>query len=177
MTNRPYPSELEETVQLDDGLSVLLRPIRPDDEAEHYIFLSKLSPEDIRFRFFGKIGQMSHDQMYGLTHIDYDNHMAFIATADMEDGGHETLGVVRTIADPTDGSAEFAIVVRSDFKEHGLGGKLLLKIIDYCREHGLKALVGYVMPDNIRMLHFIHDLGFKAQHRIDEGDVEVVLEL
>ncbi|MBL6929876.1 MAG: GNAT family N-acetyltransferase [Rhodospirillales bacterium] len=177
MTDRPYPPELEEIVRLDDGSLVLLRPIRPDDETDHYAFLARLTPEDIRFRFFGKIGQMSHDQMYGLTHIDYDNHMAFIATADRQDGGHETLGVVRTIADPADGSAEFAIVVRSDFKEHGLGGKLLLKIISYCRSHGVKTLIGYVMPDNTRMLRFSHDLGFKTHHRLEEGDVEVVLHL
>lgn len=177
MSNRPYPSELEEIIRLDDDRPILLRPIRPDDESDHYAFLARLSPEDIRFRFFGKIGEMSHDQMYGLTHIDYDDHMAFIASAQKPGGGHETMGVVRTIADPADGSAEFAIVVRSDFKEHGLGGKLLLKIIAYCRDHGLKVLVGYVMPDNVRMLHFTRDLGFKAHHRIDEGDVEVVLEL
>jgi len=172
-----YPHELEESVILDNALHVLLRPIRPDDEIDHYAFLASLSPEDIRFRFFGKIGEMSHDQMYGLTHIDYDNHMAFIATAEKQDGGHETLGVVRTIADPLDGSAEFAIVVRSDFKEHGLGGKLLLKIINYCRAHGVKNLVGYVMADNTRMLRFARDLGFKTHHRHDHGDVEVVLEL
>ncbi|MBT4932741.1 MAG: GNAT family N-acetyltransferase [Rhodospirillaceae bacterium] len=177
MTNRPYPIELEEIIHLEDGSLILLRPIRPDDETDHYAFLDKLTPEDIRFRFFGKIGEMSHDQMYGLTHIDYDNHMAFIATTNRQDGGHETLGVVRTIADPADGIAEFAIVVRSDFKEHGLGGKLLLKIISYCRSHGVKILVGYVMPDNIRMLHFSRDLGFKIHHRIEEGDVEVVLHL
>jgi len=177
MTNRPYPREHEEIVHLDDGRLVLLRPIRPDDEADHYTFLSKLSPEDIRFRFFGKIGEMSHDQMYGLTHIDYDDHMAFIATVERQGGGHETLGVVRTIADPSDGSAEFAIVVRSDFKEHGLGGKLLLKIISYCRGHGVKTLVGYVMTDNIRMMRFARDLGFETHHRHDHGDVEVVLGL
>lgn len=177
MTNRPYPHELEEVIQLDDGRDIMLRPIRPDDETDHYAFLARLTPEDIRFRFFGKIGELSHDQMYGLTHIDYDHHMAFIATADTEGGGHETLGVVRTIADPEDGSAEFAIVVRSDFKEHGLGGKLLLKIINYCRDHGVKVLVGYVMPNNVRMLRFTQDLGFTRHHRPDEGDVEVTLEL
>ena len=177
MTNRPYPRELEEVVQLDDGRAVMLRPIRPDDETDHYAFLARLTPEDIRFRFFGKIGTLSHDQMYGLTHIDYDNHMAFIATADTENGGHETLGVVRTIADPEDGSAEFAIVVRSDFKKHGLGGKLLLKIVGYCRDHGVKKLVGFVMPSNIHMLRFTRDLGFKSHRRFDEGDVEVVLDL
>jgi acetyltransferase len=76
---RPYPSELEETVTLPDGRSVLLRPIRPEDEPAHYEFFTELEEEDVRFRFFGLIRRVSHSQLARYTQIDYDREMAFIA--------------------------------------------------------------------------------------------------
>ena len=48
----PYPSELEESVTLDDGQVLLLRPIRPEDEPALRAAFEKLTPEEIRMRFF-----------------------------------------------------------------------------------------------------------------------------
>ncbi|MCB1718734.1 MAG: acetate--CoA ligase family protein, partial [Candidatus Competibacteraceae bacterium] len=125
---RPYPKELEEIFSLRNGRQVLLRPIRPEDEPKHYQFLSKLTPEDIRFRFFGLVRELPHSQMARLTQIDYDREMAFIATATDAQGNSETLGVVRTFTDPDNERAEYAIVVRSDMKGQRLGWKLLDKM-------------------------------------------------
>jgi len=177
VTTRPYPDNLEEQIELLDGRSVILRPIRPDDEDDHYDFLSRLTPEDVRFRFFGKIGRLSKAQMYGLTHIDYDLQMAFIASELHDDGSHETLGVVRTIAEEDFSNAEFAIVVRSDLKELHLGWSLLTKMIEYCRSRGIKEVIGQVMPDNARMLRFCKDLGFTTHYIHEERIVEVTLRL
>ena len=47
----PYPAELAETVAW-HGRSLLLRPIRPEDEAQHRAFIEQLTPEDLRLRFF-----------------------------------------------------------------------------------------------------------------------------
>ena len=115
---RPYPKELEEEFVLASGRKVLLRPIRPEDEPQHYEFLSKITLEDIRYRFFGLVRRLPHSEMARLTQIDYDREMAFIATAPVENGdggassGRETLGVVRTITDPNNDQAEYAILVR-----------------------------------------------------------------
>jgi len=54
--------------------------------------------------------------MARFTQIDYDREMAFIATAPDESGKPETLGEVRTIADPDNRIAEYSIIVRSDLK-------------------------------------------------------------
>jgi acetyltransferase len=122
---RPYPKELEETVTL-GGRQVLMRPIRPEDEPKHYEFLSRLTPEDVRFRFFSAVRQLPHSQMARFTQIDYEREMAFVATA--PDGGNEpeTLGVVRVVTEPNNETAEFAIVVRSDLKGQGFGADRLL---------------------------------------------------
>ena len=174
---RPYPGELEEYCVLRNGLKVLLRPIRPEDEPKHHEFISKLSPEDIRFRFFGLLKSIPHSQMARLTQLDYDREMAFIATTKNEDGNTETLGVVRVATDPDNENAEFAIVVRSDLKEQGMGTKLLEKMIDYCRQRGSKAIIGQILNDNRPMLELAKDMGFTISPQTGEDAVEVTLSL
>ncbi|HEY9164377.1 MAG TPA: GNAT family N-acetyltransferase, partial [Magnetovibrio sp.] len=95
MSARPYPTELEETVQLASGRTVTLRPILPEDEAEHLDLLHNLSLEDTRWRFFAPVRDMDHIRISRYTCIDYDTEMAFIATRQKEDGRSQTLGVVR----------------------------------------------------------------------------------
>ena len=59
---RPYPKELEERIQLDDGRELLLRPVVPEDEPSLYRAFAKLTPEQIRLRFFVPIKTLSHMQ-------------------------------------------------------------------------------------------------------------------
>ncbi len=175
---RPYPKELEEEFVLTSGRKVMLRPIRPEDEPEHYEFLSKITLEDIRYRFFGLVRRLPHSEMARLTQIDYDREMAFIASAPAPDGeGRETLGVVRTITDPNNDQAEYAILVRSDMKGQRLGWKLLDKMVHYCRSRGTKEIVGQILRDNNKMLDLVFSMGFKGHTRPDEDIVEVTLKL
>jgi acetyltransferase len=173
---RPYPKELEETITLADGRAVHVRPIRPEDEPNHHVFVSKLTPEDIRFRFFGLVHELPHSEMARLTQIDYDREMAFIAVLPTADG-EETMGVVRTVTDPDNEKAEFAIVVRSDIKGQGLGKALLRKMIEYCRARGTKAMVGQVLQENGRMLKMIEGMGFRRLGIVDGDVAEVSLPL
>ncbi|MBB4285066.1 bifunctional acetate--CoA ligase family protein/GNAT family N-acetyltransferase [Roseospira goensis] len=178
MAIRAYPKDLEEWFTMTNGERVLLRPIRPEDEPKHYEFVSRLTPEDIRFRFFGLVKELPHDQMARLTQIDYSREMAFIARADHDkDGEEETLGVVRTVTDAENERAEFSIVVRSDLKGSGLGVALLEKMIRYCRGRGTRQMVGQVLKDNTRMLHFCENLGFRRDRMVEEDVVELVLDL
>ncbi len=175
---RPYPKQLEEEFVLESGRRVLLRPIRPEDEPAHYEFLSKVTPEDIRLRFFGTVRTLPHSEMARLTQIDYDREMAFVATAPRSDGkGTETLGVVRTVADLNNDQAEYAVLVRSDLKGQRLGRKLMDKMVDYCRSRGTRRINGLVMRDNKRMLDMVHDIGFTSHQVPDDDVMEVVLEL
>jgi acetyltransferase len=174
---QPYPKPLEETIRLPSGRTVQLRPIRPEDEPAHHAFLTRLTPEDIRFRYFGLVRDFPHSQLARQTQVDYDREMAFIATAHNPEGQPETLAEVRIVADPDNTQAEFAIVVRSDVKGQGLGRILLDKMIRYCNSRGTGKLVGQVLPDNHAMLHLAKSLGFKSR-ALPEGDaVEVRLAL
>lgn len=174
---RPYPKQLEEWATLQSGRRVFMRPIRPEDEPAHYAFVSRLTPEDIRFRFFGLVREFPHSQMARFTQIDYNREMAFIAQAPDERGKPETLGVVRTVTDPDNRNAEFAIVVRSDLKGQGLGHALLEKMIRYCRDRGTREVVGQALSDNVAMLRLAETFGFKSRELPGENAVEVKLRL
>jgi acetyltransferase len=169
---RPYPKGLEEAAQLRDGRAVVLRPIRPEDEPAHHALIARMSPEDLRLRFFSYVRELRHAQMARLTQVDYDREMAFIATAPGEDGEPETLGVVRTVTDPDNQSAEFAVLVRSDLKGQGLGRMLMEKIIGYCRIRGTGEIKGLILASNEEMLALARRLGFRIEPG-PEGDTVV----
>lgn len=174
---RPYPRELEESVALPSGKRLLFRPIRPEDEPQHHEFQSRLDPQDVHYRFFGLIREIPHTEMARLTQIDYDREMAFIATTPNGRGKPETLGVVRVVCDPDNTKAEFAIIVRSDFKGQGLGRLLLEKIIRYCRARSMKEIVGHVLSDNSAMLSLAQKVGFQIKPDQTGGEIEVTLPL
>jgi acetyltransferase len=157
---RPYPAELVETVQWQER-EIVLRPIRPEDEAQHLAFLQRLDPVDIRMRIFYSRRTIERSELARLTQIDYEREMAFIATgSDPVSGAQETLGVARALADPDNEQAEFGIIVRSDLKGGGLGERLMRKLIGTLRRRGTRRLVAIVLRDNERMLELGRDLGF-----------------
>ena len=124
-------------LRLPDGRDVLLRPIRPQDEAAHRRFAHHLSPEDIRARFFRDIRELPPGEFERLTSVDPEREMAFIASAPGPDGIPETLGVVRAVLEPAGDAAEVAIILRADTKGLGLGTALLEVMLRYARRRGL----------------------------------------
>jgi acetyltransferase len=156
---RPYPSELEKTVQTRDGRVLFLQPIRPEDEPALQEFVSRLSPEDRRLRFFSHVKQLNHRMAARLTQIDYDREMALILV-DPQAAAPEILGIMRISADADGARAEYAGAVRSDLKGRGLGRLLLEEIIEYARRRGVREIWGEVLTENEPMLSLVRGLGF-----------------
>ena len=173
----PYPAELTETVSW-QGRELVLRPIRPEDEASHRAFIDQLMPEDLRLRFFNVRRSLPRSELARLVQIDYAREMAFIALAPGADGSLETLGVVRAVADPDNREAEFAVIVRSDLKGRGLGDLLMGKLVRYLRGHGTQRVVGDVLRENRPMRELASRMGFRADASVhDDSALHYVLEL
>jgi acetyltransferase len=172
---RPYPKELEQRATF-DGREILIRPLRPEDAAQHREFVTHISEEDMQARFFRAVKELPPGELAYLTQLDYERAMAFIAVATNEQGHRETLGVVRAQADPDNDTAEFAVLVRSDLKGHGLGSVLLEKIIRYCRDRGTRQIAGDVLATNERMLQLARAHGFHVDTTLDRV-TRITLEL
>lgn len=174
---RPYPKALEESVVLRDGRPVMFRPIRPEDQPAHVEFIARLTPDDIRSRFFHYFERLPDSQMARLTQIDYSREMAFIASALTADGQAETLGAVRAVADPDNHTAEFSIVVRSDLKGQGLGSRLLRKMIVYCQSRGTQVLAGEILAENEAIRGLLKAFHFRFEAGEEPGLLRVSLDL
>ncbi len=149
----------ERQLVLGDGRTVLIRPIKPGDETLYASFFAAETADDLRLRFFGPVKQRDREFFSRFTHIDYAKAMAFIA---IDEANSQMLGVARLHDDTgADGrSAEFAIIVRSDLKGHGLGWQLMKLIIAYARAKRLHAIKGQVLHENTAMLDMCRQFGF-----------------
>jgi acetyltransferase len=154
---RPYPSEWVRHVQLRDGTTILARPVRPEDEPLYGPFFAAVTPTDLRLRFFAPIKDFSHSFIARLTQIDYARAMAFVA---IDEASGAMLGVVRLHADANYVSGEYAILIRSDMKGHGLGWSLMQLMIEYARSEGIRTITGQVLRENAMMLDMCRQLGF-----------------
>jgi acetyltransferase len=174
---RPYPQQWEQWVEW-QGTPLLLRPIKPEDGAQHIAFFEALDPEDVRYRMFIRQRELQPSQLARLTQIDYDREIAFIATRKRADNTWETLGVARAIADPDNVMAEFAIIVRSDLKAHGLGRMLMTRLIEYCRERKTQSITGQALSHNLRVVNLVRSFGFTVSTDADEpGTMQLRLDL
>ena len=160
---RPYPAELEEDIQIENGPMLRLRPIRPEDEPALLRAFRRLSPETIRMRFFTSMKQMSHALAAQLTQIDYDRQMAFVLADPGPAGPSEIHGVVRLAAAPDGEQAEYAIVVEDSMTGHGVGRLLMHRLIAYAAKRGLKEIFGEVLAENATMLDLCRHLGFRIE--------------
>ncbi len=163
----PYPVELTEYVAAGaDRLTI--RPIRPEDAAAHIAFFGRLSPEDVRYRFFSAMRALSAEQTARLTQVDYDREMAFIA---IDDATGDTIGVSRLACDSDRRSGEFAIIVQADKKGRGIASLLMQPLIAWARMRGLTTIAGQILADNRPMLAFVRHLGFTVHRMPDDPEV------
>ena len=165
---RPYPKEWERDVELGHGRHVFVRPVRPEDEALFRTFFTRVSDEDLRMRFFQAMRHFSHEFIAQLTQLDYARSIALVAI-DPDTG--EMLGAVRLLADANYDHGEYAILVRSDLKGHGLGWRLMQIMIEYARWLGLRSVVGEVLQENRTMLEMCKALGFKVAPNADDPSI------
>ena len=142
------------------GEHIVIRRFQPEDKTLYSDFLRDVSAEDLRLRFFADVAELSASEIDKLSHLDYKHEMAFIALD--EDTGR-MLGLVRLKDELDEKTAEFAVLVRSQLKGHGLGWLLMRRVIDYAKEKGLRRVYGDVLAENSAMLQMSAELGFYEQ--------------
>ena len=157
------------------GTSVTIRPIRADDSGMEQEFIRHLSKESRYFRFMASLRELPPKKLKFFTEIDYDRHMAFVATVMREDKELE-IGVARYVHTENSGSCEFGVTVDDAWQGSGVAGVLMTSLEDTAREHGFKTMEGIVLPNNSKMLKFAQKRGFKS-HLVAGEDDTVHIEL
>ena len=170
---RPYPRELEEILDLPDGSTVWIRPVRSEDEPSFLSGFNRLSREEIRMRFMHVLKELTHEHAARLTQIDYDRDMALIALRRYENQAPAPCGVARIIGDANRERAEFAIVLLREATGIGLGSLLLRRLIQYAREWGFREIFGEILRENQPMLRLCRAMDFAIQPHPDDSGVVI----
>lgn len=168
----PYPKQHMYKFKMKNGRSVLIRPIKPEDEPMEAEMFTTFSAETQRHRFFGQIKKISHELLQRYTQIDYDREIALIVEAG-SGSRRKMLGVARLIADPHNETAEYAVVVGDPWHGQGLGKFLTGKVVDIARQRGIKKVFAKFYKDNNPIIHILRQKGFKVGFEGGKGYAEL----
>jgi acetyltransferase len=145
--------------------------LRPEDATLYPDFLADVTQDDLRLRFFAAMRELSPQLIDKLVHYDQERAQAFVAIAEMTG---KLLGVVRLHDDASGEHGEFAILLRSQLKGHGLGWLMMQHMIANARAKGLVSVRGQVLAENKTMLQMCGELGFHIADDPEERGVKTV---
>ncbi len=162
-----YPAHLVRERRLKDGRSVVIRPIRADDEAGERAFFAALSAESRRLRFQKYVRSLSDAMIRFFTHVDYESHMAFVCEAQV-DGQTQIVGEARYAANPDGRGCEFGVVIADEWHKSGIAGLLMDALIAAARERGYATMEGLLLRQNPEVRRFARALGFEESACLED---------
>ena len=134
-------------------------------------FSYRRDSERLAAAFFAPLREVDHELLDKLIHYDPTRAMAFIA---VDEQSQKMQGVVRLHDDTSGESAEFAILVRSRLKGHGVGWPLMKRMIEFSKHKDFKTVRGQVLSENTTMLAMCAELGFHVADDPDDPGVKTV---
>lgn len=172
----PYPEKYKSLWKLRDGRTVILRPIKPEDEPLWLAMFHNFSQESLHFRLFQTIIEpVAHEFSARYCNIDYDRELAIVA--EMEDNGQrKMLGVVRLNIDPSENSGEISFIVADPWQGLGLGSKMVDYAIEICKDKKLETINAIMLQDNFRAIKLFREMGFSIES-LDDGTQKAILNL
>ncbi len=178
---RPYPSQYSYPWTMRDGTSVVIRPIRPEDEPLMVNFHQTLSERSVYMRYFHMLSlsrRTEHERLTRICFIDYDREMALVVEhTDPQTGAKEILGVGRLSKLHGLKRAEVALVISDRFQRKGLGTELLNRLVEIGRDEQLDYLVAEILRENPEMLRMVEKIGFRPEPTGEDSTVKAVFDL
>jgi len=141
-----------------DGRRIVFRGACPGDRDKLIRFYERLSAETIYTRFFSIV-------RYFDPYIDQllSSSRALVVVAEDADTG-EIVGIAELIVEK-DGVAEGGIIVLEELQGKGIGSRLAEAMRKAAIAHGVRAVYGYILPDNVKALRLVKKLGGRVKQR------------
>jgi acetyltransferase len=158
---RPYPLQYVESFKLKNRKKGMLRPIRPEDEPLLLQFHKELSQETVRQRYLKMMHYtelVAHERLSRICFNDYDREIALVVETE-----GELVGVGRFSKIPGTRHALFALIVKDQWQNQGIGRRILQKIIMVARAERIEQLEARMLPENVQMQKLCTDFGFALQ--------------
>ncbi len=161
----PYPDYLIEHHTFKDGKEWTLRPIRPEDAEQMQAFIRELSDESRYMRFVSMMKELTPKMLTRYTYVDYHRELALVATTMVPNPENRGLpkeiiiGLAHYLRNADGVGAEYALVIADNWQGHGLGRKLMSKLLAEAKDQGLEYIEGVVLANNKPMLGLMTGLG------------------
>lgn len=152
--------------------SLHIRPIRADDWHRLQLFHQRLSPSTVERRFHGAKRELTTPLALRFADVDGRNDVAFVATT----GTRGRIVGVGRYARVSPTAAEVAFVVEDAFQHHGIGSRLMRRLVDTARENGITEFVAEVLTGNAPMYRLLREAG-PIETRGSGGVCEVRVDL
>lgn len=142
-------------VTLRDGAQVLLRVMTPEDEKGLEELFAPLSDEDLLY-FRDDVRDPAVIQRW-CQELDYTRVMPLLALVRDQVVGQATLHFNRG---PKRHLGEVRIFLSREFRQRGLGSRMLVALIDLAKKQNLHALIAEIVIDQTRVIKAFQRLGF-----------------
>ncbi len=167
----PPPHPHGEPVRLEDGATILVRPIEPEDQHELELGFRKLGALS-RYEYFCRpVDEVTAEELAYFAQVDHESEEAIVAT-DARTG--EGIGVARYARDPDDPrQAYFACTVIDSWQERGVGAVLADHLADRARASGIVRFRSLLLVGNNRGKHLLEHVADKVDEIRVDGVVEI----
>jgi acetyl coenzyme A synthetase (ADP forming)-like protein len=160
-----YPARYESDILLRDGSTLRLRPIKAEDINALRQLHGRLSPRSVYLRFFSPLPELSEERARQLCTVDYHNTFALVGEL-----CGRLVAVARYYRDQkVESRAEVAFVTEDALQGRGIATRMLERLAEIARDHGISTFEAYVMGDNRPMIDVFMHAGFEVERRLDGG--------
>ncbi|MFP8964168.1 GNAT family N-acetyltransferase, partial [Streptomyces nanhaiensis] len=166
---------------LADGRTVEIRPARPEDRTGVDGLYERMSPENLRLRFFGSGRELGRQAARRVCGPPRPGSLALLA---LHEG--RPVGIAEYEGEGEDGAgggggtgrtAEVALAVTDEFHHRGVGTLLLEHLVHAARAAGVTAFTAGALADNHAVQKVFADLGLHTTRRYDGGEVRWTIRL
>lgn len=151
-----------EMVTLKDGAYVLLRAMTRDDKARLIEFYRAVSPDDVQF-FRHNVKDESLIEHW-CEHLDYSDVLPVIALAKERIVGSASL---HFFSGPKRHVGEVRLFLAKDYRQRGLGMKMIRALVDLARKQGLSILLAEIIAEQAKVVKAFEQLGFHSDCVLD----------
>jgi RimJ/RimL family protein N-acetyltransferase len=168
-----YPREFERRLTLQDGRTVLIRPIVPADAAQLAEAIRAADPDTLRRRFLGGPPRVTPALLEHLTTIDYVRRFALVAL-DPATGRGVAVGRYEPLSE---GVAEIAVVVDPAWRRVGLATMLVELLAEAALARGIHEFSVFYLAENRPVAALLAHAAGAGKQMIRQGLADWVVAL
>lgn len=148
-------------IRLDDGRTLLLRPLQKADRERLVNMFANVSPNDLRYLK----DDVTDGELVGswVDNLDYNRVFPLVSVLDDRIVGEVSLHLHNG---PTRHLGTVRIFLSKDFRGQGLGTLMLRELINLGRKAGLQELVAEIVTDQADVIKAFQRLGFKLESQL-----------